>query len=119
MGTRFMMTKESSAHDNYKNLLIDPTKNETMLSLKKHVPVRLIKNKFFEDVKTLEENCASKEELVTLLGKGRAKAGMLDGDLDEGELEAGQICNSLTDLPSVAELVIKLKAEYQVAKNLI
>lgn len=112
MGTRFMMTKESSAHDKYKKLLTQTQPNSTMLSMKKYMPVRLIKNQFYDEVSELENNCASKEELIEHLGKGRAKAGMLDGDLENGELEAGQICSSITSILSVEDLVQSLIKEY-------
>ncbi len=116
MGTRFMMTKESSAHDNYKNLLLDKNLNQTMLAMKKHIPVRLVKNNFYSQVKQLEDSGASSEELITLLGKGRAKNGILEGDLDEGELESGQICSAISTIPSVAEMIKQLEKEYQDAK---
>ena len=87
----------------------------TMLAMKKHVPVRLLKNKFYEEVKALEERCASEEELVELLGHGRAKAGMLEGDLDQGELEIGQAAALVKDIPTVLQLVEKLRAEYKQA----
>lgn len=113
MGTRFMMTKESSAHQKYKDILLTADHQSTELVLKKHVPVRLVKNAFYEQVKALESNCASKEQLVELLGKGRARKGMLEGDLISGELEAGQICASIDTLPSVSEVINRLKVEYQ------
>lgn len=117
MGTRFMMTKESSAHEKYKNLLLDSTYDSTELVMKKHVPVRLIKNEFYYEVKALENKCADENELVQLLGKGRAKHGMLEGDLLQGELEAGQICGAINDLPSVEELMKKIILEYDCAKK--
>ena len=113
MGTRFMMTQESSAHQKYKDLLLTATPDSTKLSMKKHVPVRLFKNKFFEDVEKLELAGASVEELAKLLGKGRARAGMHDGDLDQGELEVGQIVSLIKDLPTVASMVNDLKTHYQ------
>lgn len=112
MGTRFMMTQESSAHKNYKDLLLKASPGSTKLSMKEHVPVRLFKNKFFEAVEKIEHSGGGKEELIKLLGKGRAKAGMLDGDLDEGELEVGQICSLIKDLPTVQELVTELIHSY-------
>ena len=115
MGTRFMMTKESSAHENYKNLLLNAGATDTELVMKKHVPVRLLKNKFYSEVKVLEDSCASKEELVSLLGRGRAKSGMLDGDIANGELETGQICSAISDIPTVANMIENLKKEYQSA----
>lgn len=116
MGTRFMMTKESRAHENYKQKLIEATPSDTMLMMKKHVPVRLVKNDFYEQVKELEDKGASKEELQELLGKGRARLGMHEGDLAEGELEAGQICSAITDIPSVEDMVKNLISEYEQAK---
>ena len=117
MGTRFMMTKESSAHQKYKDLLVKSKSGDTMLMMKKHIPVRLFKNKFYEEILNLENNCADAERLKEHLGKGRAKLGMLDGDLDEGELETGQICSFIDDLPSVSQLVSTLSEEYQTAIN--
>jgi enoyl-[acyl-carrier protein] reductase II len=100
LGTRFVATVESSAHINFKNAIIHSRPESTMLSLKKHVPVRLLKNKFFEDIKRLENQCATKEELEKLLGHGRAKKGMLEGDMAEGELEIGQIASLVRDIPT-------------------
>lgn len=120
MGTRFMMTQESSAHIRYKELLLTATPGSTKLSLKKHVPVRLFKNRFFEEVEKLEAAGASVEELVQLLGKGRARAGMLEGDLERGELEVGQIVSAIKDLPTVAEMLDHLKLQYdEVIRNLV
>jgi len=82
-----------------------------MLTMKKSVPVRLLKNKFFEDIKKLEDQCASKDDLEKLLGHGRAKNGMLLGDLIEGELEIGQVVSLVRDLPTVQELVDRLIKE--------
>lgn len=112
MGTRFMMSKESSAHSEYKKLLLESDENATMLMMKNVVPVRLVKNKFYEDIKKLEDSCADDETLIAHLGRGRARSGMLEGDIIEGELEAGQVCGLIKDLPSVAEIVDNLKKEY-------
>lgn len=111
MGTRFMMTQESSAHQNYKDLLLRATPGSTKLSMKGLMPVRLFRNKFFEEVEKLEFQCAPKEELAKLLGKGRARLGMLEGDLDQGELEVGQVCSLIKDLPTVEEMVQNLVKE--------
>lgn len=113
MGTRFLMTQESSAHQNYKDLLLNSNFDSTMLSLKKHVPVRLYKNKFYEDIASLEQGGASMGELVNHLGKGRAKAGMLEGDLTEGELEVGQGCSMIRDLPTVEQMISNLVLQYE------
>jgi enoyl-[acyl-carrier protein] reductase II len=115
MGTRFMMTQESSAHENYKQALIEAKPGDTRLMMKKHVPVRLLKNHFFEEVEKLETQGASKEELVALLGKGRARSGMLEGDLQYGELETGQVCGNISSLPLVKDLVKDLVDGYHQA----
>lgn len=115
MGTRFVATQESSAHGNFKDAILRSHHNSTMLMMKKVVPVRLLKNPFFQQVQTLEENCAPQEELIRLLGKGRAKRGMLEGDLQEGELEIGQGCALIHDLPKVEDLVTQLTKEYKEA----
>ena len=112
MGTRFLMTQESSAHDNYKKLLLTANSGSTSLMMKSHVPVRLFKNEFYNEVKKLEDKCASVEKLVELLGKGRASE-MHKGDMQRGELEVGQICSLIHDLPSVSEMIEKIKKDYK------
>jgi enoyl-[acyl-carrier protein] reductase II len=111
IGSRFAATIESSAHDNFKNAIVSATPTSTMLSMKKTVPVRLLKNKFYDEISRLEQHCASAEELQALLGKGRARAGMLDGDLDNGELEIGQVAGMINDVPSCQKLVDRLMSE--------
>ena len=113
LGTRFIATLESSAHPAYKKLITETRSDSTMLMMKRLVPVRLVKNRFYEDVKALEEKNGTKEELETLLGKGRARAGMLEGDLESGELEAGQVAALVRDIPPVKELVERLINEYE------
>jgi enoyl-[acyl-carrier protein] reductase II len=113
MGTRFLMTQESSAHTRFKNLLLKAEFNSTMLALKKHVPVRLFKNAFYEKIHQLELQGADLETLTSALGKGRAKLGMFEGDLEEGELEIGQICSMIKDIPTVEELMQNLLTQYQ------
>ncbi len=115
IGSRFAATQESSAHANFKQAIVNAGPGSTMLAMKKVVPVRLLKNKFYQDIRNLEEQGASKEALNELLGKGRARLGMLDGDMDEGELEIGQIAGLIQDIPSVAALVERLKREYHQA----
>ncbi len=112
MGTRFVATRESSAHDAFKRAVLQAGPTDTMLMMKRHVPVRLLKNPFYDEVKAAEDRCADKAELERVLGKGRAKAGMHDGDLTRGELEIGQAASLVKDLPSCAELVEKLALEY-------
>ena len=113
LGTRFVATIESSAHENFKQAILNSTPSSTMLMMKKHVPVRLLKNPFYEEVKKLEDQGASEEELVKLLGHGRARAGMLEGDLAQGELEIGQGCSLIHDCPTVADVVNNLVLDYQ------
>ena len=115
MGTRFMLTQESRAHLKYKNYLKESYLPSTQLMMKSVVPVRLVKNKFSDQIHEMERRCASKEELVEYLGRGRAKIGMHDGDLEEGELEAGQVSSLINDIPTVEELVKKLILEYDQA----
>lgn len=111
LGTRFVATVESSAHMNFKQAVINSDSTSTMLAMKKYVPVRLYKNKFFEDVKKLEDHGATKEELEKLLGHGRARKGMLEGDMTEGEIEIGQIAGLIKDIPTVEVLVKRLIQE--------
>lgn len=115
IGSRFAATKESSAHQAYKEYIVNMQATDTMLALKELVPVRLAKNEFYKKIKELEDHGASKEEFSALLGKGRARKGMLEGDLIEGELEIGQVSGLIHDIPSVAELVERLTEEYKEA----
>jgi enoyl-[acyl-carrier protein] reductase II len=106
---------ESSAHAAFKAAIVGAGPSDTKLMMKNLVPVRLLKNQFFTEVEALEAKCAGTKELETLLGKGRAKAGMLDGDLDQGELEIGQVSAMIKDIPSVRELIQRLEFEYSQA----
>lgn len=115
IGTRFAATVESSAHDHFKQAIVAATPTSTMLSMRKLVPVRLLKNKFYAEIASLEERCAPPEEISQHLGKGRAKAGMLDGDIAEGELEIGQISGLIKDIPTCLELMKRLETEYSQA----
>ncbi|OFZ13575.1 MAG: 2-nitropropane dioxygenase [Bdellovibrionales bacterium GWA2_49_15] len=115
MGTRFLATQESSAHPKFKELVIHSRPEDTRLLLKKLVPVRLLKNAFYQQAMQLEEQGADVETLQKLLGKGRAKLGMLEGDLEEGELEVGQISGLVRDLPTVEVLMQRLVKEYDQA----
>jgi len=113
LGTRFAATKESSAHINFKRAIESAKAGDTLLTMKDLVPVRLLKNKFFQEIIAAEENCASPEELASILGKGRAKKGMLEGDLEEGELEIGQISALIKNTPTVSECVHDLIESYK------
>ncbi len=113
IGSRFAATVESSAHEQFKQAIVAATPTSTMLAMRKLVPVRLLKNKFYEEITSLEERCAPSEEINQHLGKGRAKAGMLDGDMSEGELEIGQISGLIKDIPTCLELMTRLEKEYR------
>lgn len=115
IGSRFAATKESSAHDNFKEAIVKAGPGATMLSMKQLVPVRLLRNKFYDDITAMEASGASKEQLAEHLGKGRARKGMLEGDMDEGELEIGQVAGLIHDVPTVAALVTRLRQEYNEA----
>lgn len=113
MGTRFVATQESSAHENFKNAILKAGSSETMLMMKKTVPVRLMKNRFYQEIKNLEDQCASEAQLLEHLGHGRAKKGMLEGDLENGELEIGQIAGLIHNTPTVQELVESIVNDYK------
>jgi len=119
LGSRFAATQESSAHENFKQAIVEANSGSTMLSMKKLVPVRLLKNKFYEEITAMENNCDDPSKIQEHLGKGRAKAGMLGGDMNEGELEIGQISGLIKNIPTVEECMKDLVAGYnQVVKNL-
>lgn len=117
MGSRFAVAKESSAHDNFKELVTTLGEGDTMLSLKKLAPVRLIKNEFFNRVVEAETSGASIEELKALLGRGRAKKGIFEGDLTEGELEIGQVSSIIDSIQSVDEIITEIITEYRLTKD--
>lgn len=112
MGTRFAMTFESSAHQAFKDTLVTAQEGDTYLTLKELAPVRLIKNDFFNQVQSAYEKCATKEDLITLLGRARAKKGMFEGDLVEGELEIGQIVGLIDQIQSVDEVVTEIMNDF-------
>lgn len=114
MGTRFALTQESSASQEFKDLCINLKEGDTMLSLKKLSPTRLIKNDFYNTVQTAEDKGASMEEMREILGKGRAKKGIFEGDLVNGELEIGQISSLINDLPTVSEVMTEIIEEYNI-----
>ena len=117
MGSRFAASTESSAHDEFKRTIVETGEGDTQLTLKELAPVRLIKNKFYNDVQELYAKCPSKEDLVELLGKRRAKRGMFEGDLIEGELEIGQIAGLIHDILPVETIVDTIISEFNVAKK--
>lgn len=105
VGSRFAVTKESSAHENYKRHIIDADDTQTVLTLKKVTPVRLMKNQFYDQIALAENNNANVNELKEILGKGRAKKGIFEGDLVDGELEVGQVSGLIRDCPTAADVV--------------
>ena len=113
IGTRFAAARESSAHEAFKRKIRETPEGGTMLVLKQLAPARLIKNAFYEEVKAAEERGASAEEMRVLLGKGRAKAGMFEGDLERGELEIGQAASMLHREESVEEIMADLVKDYR------
>ncbi len=113
MGSRFVASEEASSHINFKNTVINASEGDTVLSLKKLTPVRLIKNKFFNEVNEAEQRGASIEELNKILGRGRSKKGMFEGDLEEGELEIGQVSAMLSKIQPVFEIIDEIWAEFQ------
>lgn len=119
IGTLFALTKESSAHPNFKNRCLELKEGDTFLSLKQLSPARLIKNAFFNQIKEAESRGATVDEMRQLLGKGRAKKGIFEGDLEEGELEIGQAVSSITELQSADEVMKNLIYEFNFAQQRI
>ncbi len=113
MGSRFVATLEGSGHQAFKNLVVEAGEGDTELTLKELAPVRLLKNKFYSDVKALYAKAPSKEELIALLGRARAKKGMFEGDLEEGELEIGQVSALIHDIKPVAEVIEEIMQEFK------
>ncbi len=112
VGSRFVCTPEASNHQSFKDAIIHSNEGDTMLSMKKTVPVRLLKNHFFEEVKNLEDKGASAEDLNRLLGRGRAKKGMFEGDLDNGELEIGQVSALIKEIKPAADVVAEIWRDF-------
>ena len=117
VGSRFVASAESSAHPAFKQKILEAGDGGTLLSLKKVIPVRLIRNSFFEQVKQMEDAGASPEELKTLLGKGRAKLGMFEGNTDEGELEIGQVASLISEIMPARVILEEIVDEYLKAKK--
>lgn len=116
IGSRFVASEESSAHLNFKQKVLEAGDGDTLLSLKKIGPVRLLKNDFFNKVKEKEFNGATYEELSELLGRGRAKKGMFEGDLQEGELEIGQIAGIINEIKPASDIIKEIINEFNQAK---
>jgi len=117
IGTRFAASIESSAHENFKNKLINLGEGETILTMKQLTPVRLIKNKFYQQIAEAEREGSPADELKKIIGKGRARKGIFEGDLDEGELEIGQAASYIKSIKPAAEILLEIWNEYEVAKK--
>ena len=115
IGTRFVASEEASSHINFKQAVIHAAEGDTQLSLKKLTPVRLMKNRFFQQVQEAEQRGAGEEELKLLLGRARAKKGMFEGDMDEVELEIGQVSALLDDILPAGQIVKNIWEEFQEA----
>ncbi len=118
IGTRFVASEESSAHNTFKQKVIDLKEGDTKLTLKEITPVRMIKNKFFDELEDLYLQNASIEELKRKLGRGRAKIGMFEGNLFDGELEIGQAASQLNKILPASEIIKKIMTEFEIAKSL-
>ena len=117
IGSRFVATPESSAHENFKETVLNAKEGDTLLTLKELMPVRLIKNDFFARVQEVYQNGGSIEELKELLGRARAKKGMFEGDLIEGELEIGQISGLINEIKPAADVVAEIIKEFEQARQ--
>lgn len=117
VGSRFVASLESSAHQNFKEKIINTEEGETILTLKKIVPVRVIKNEFYKRIEAAENNCAGVEELKEVLGRGNAKKGMFEGDIKEGELEIGQVSGIIHDIKPAAQIVKDIWEEFCITKK--
>ena len=116
VGSRFVASDEASSHLNFKNCVLKAQEGDTELTLKELAPVRLLKNKFYDEVKELYKKSPTKEQLVDLLGRARAKRGMFEGDLDEGELEIGQIAGLINTIKPAADIVREIMSDFNQAK---
>lgn len=112
IGSRFAASLEASGHEKFKQAIVDVPEGGTKLTLKKTIPVRLIKNEFYNKIQKAEDEGASKEQLLEMLGRGRAKLGMFEGDLDDGELEIGQVSGLINDILPVSEIIKTLVSEF-------
>ncbi|WP_421809007.1 NAD(P)H-dependent flavin oxidoreductase [Flagellimonas sp.] len=117
IGSRFVASPEASSHELFKQWVVKAQEGDTQLTLKELAPVRLLKNKFFQDVQQAYAQGASVEELKILLGRARAKRGMFEGDMEEGELEIGQVSGLIHDITPAAEIVREMMAEFNLAKQ--
>lgn len=116
VGSRFVASNEASSHPNFKEMVVEAGEGDTILTLKELAPVRLLKNKFYQDIERMYQSSPSKEDLIKLLGRARAKKGMFEGDLEEGELEIGQIAGLIHEIKPAAEIVEEMIKEFETTK---
>lgn len=116
VGSRFVASDEASSHINFKKKVIEANEGDTILTLKELAPVRILKNKFFEELQKLYDTRPNREELLKLLGRARAKKGMFEGDIEDGELEIGQIAGLIHEIKPAAQIVREMMAEFELAK---
>ena len=119
LGSRFVASEESSAHQAFKKMVVAAKEGDTLLTLKELAPVRMLKNKFFNEVMELYTKNPTKEQLKELLGRARAKRGMFEGDLEDGELEIGQIAGLIHDIKPASQIVSELMVEFEQAKEIV
>ncbi|MFD2550367.1 NAD(P)H-dependent flavin oxidoreductase [Bizionia sediminis] len=117
IGSRFVASLESSAHQSFKEEVVKAKEGDTQLTLKELAPVRLLKNKFYNDIQELYKTAPTPEQLKELLGRARAKRGMFEGDLDDGELEIGQIAGLIHNIKPVADIVTEIVTDFEAAKQ--
>ena len=117
IGSRFAISKESSAHDIFKNYVLSARDGDTVLTLKELAPVRMLKNEFFQKIQSIYNRSGSKEELVELLGRGRIKKGVFEGDLRDGNLEIGQVSAIINSINSVEEIINEVIYDYKKAQE--
>ena len=115
IGSRFVCTPEASSHNQFKQAVLNANEGDTLLSMKQAVPVRLLKNNFYEQIKAAEERGATKEQLLEILGKGRAKKGMFEGEMENGELEIGQVSANIKSIKPAAEIVEEIWGDFNEA----
>ncbi len=117
IGSRFAASVESSAHENFKNAILSASDGDTKLILKKIIPVRVIKNKFYQEIQSAEDRGASAEELKEILGRARSKRGMFEGNIDDGELEIGQIAGYIREIKPVKEIIHEIISDFTKTKQ--
>ncbi|MEB8347093.1 nitronate monooxygenase [Flavobacteriaceae bacterium KMM 6898] len=119
VGSRFVASYEASSHELFKQKVVHAGEGDTILTLKELAPVRMIKNKFYQDIQNLYAKCPPVEELKNLLGRARAKRGMFEGDMEEGELEIGQVASIIHEIKPAAAIVMDMVEEFEEAKNFV